>query len=380
MRHRSHVRLPRRLWRAAGFALCAGIFVLPAPVWAVDNGGLGPLSVRNQFPPSLPFLSFTPEQTSTLPAGGFRFTYQYSVANTFINTQSPDKDPSCSDPCITAAEVEAGLTAGNFPATGYGAYIDAESARHQLAFRYGLADWLELGLDLAWLSYSGGALDSNIESVEKSFSAFNESRAFSERNRFDYYLFRDGEPIFATSDTLQNQAEDPVMHLKWSWGDGGEFLPAVSVKLSYKYPLDFSPGERRRLVSSGRVDSGAYLLLSKEFGRVVGHYQFGSTFIDDPANNFSSQIRHKVFALEVRADSRNSWLFQVVTRSNVLRKSGSGKVDNDFLLSRATDLLAIGHKFKGDTFLFDIGVVEDFNSRLNDTDIVLFLDFGWEFR
>ncbi|MBI4081395.1 MAG: DUF3187 family protein [Candidatus Lambdaproteobacteria bacterium] len=368
-------------WSAA-FALAAALFA--APAGAVDNGGLGPLPIRNQFPPGLPYLSYQPEPTPTLADGGFRMLYQYAIANTFVNTQSPDKSPPACPPdsrpncTITGTEVGQGLTAANFPATGYGAYLDMEVERHQLSFRYGLFSALELGLDLAWLNFGGGRMDGSIEDVEKRFGAFNESRAFSDRNRFDYYLYRNGEAIHATSRPAGGLMQDPVYHVKWGWSDGGDYLPAISVKLSYKQPLDGSPSPTRQLVSSGRSDTGGYLLLSKAIGNWVGHFQFGSTQLGIHREQYSERLLNKTFALEYRTDSSNSWLLQIATQSNIFRKRQGSLVDNDFLLSRATDVLIVGHKFKGDRTLFDFGAVEDFNSRLNETDIVFFLDLGWQ--
>ncbi len=356
------------LWLA--LALWAG----PAAWGAPDNGGLGPLSVRNQFPASLPFLNYTPETPNTLKSGDERLSYQVAVANTFTNTQAAAKNSS---PLIDKATVLGGLSAADFPSTGYGAYIDMETTRQQVSWRYGLLDYLEFGVDLAWISFGGGGLDAGIESFESSIGALNKDRTHAPRNRFDYYLIRDGKFLVATSRSAYLVPQDPVFQLKWNWGDGGDLLPMVTVKATYKSPLQTNPGSPGNLASSGGTDYGYYLLLAKSIGSVVGHLQFGATQLEDHGGNFTTVLEHKLFALEWRTDDRNSWVFQVVTQSSLFRAADFRTNPGDFLLSRPTDVLVLGHKFQGDRFGFDVGLVEDFNQNQNETDIILFLQTGW---
>ncbi|NIP73983.1 MAG: hypothetical protein GWO16_13620, partial [Gammaproteobacteria bacterium] len=51
---------------------------------------------------------------------------------------------------------DGGLTAANFAPTGYGVYLDMEVQRHLLRLDYGLTDSFEVGLEMAWLTFSGG--------------------------------------------------------------------------------------------------------------------------------------------------------------------------------------------------------------------------------
>ena len=156
------VRRGARVLGWAIVALCAGL----RPVAAVDNMGVGPLVVRNQFPVALGYLTYAPDTPATLPEGTWQARYQFETTNSFVNTQSPRAN---NGPQITGADVAAGLTLANFPASGYGLYVDAETRRHQLRVDYALFDSLELGLELAWLTLGGGILDSRIEGVERQF-------------------------------------------------------------------------------------------------------------------------------------------------------------------------------------------------------------------
>jgi hypothetical protein len=345
------------------------------PLRAADNGGLGPLTLRNQFPPALAHLSFTPEAPLTLRDGTFKLTYQYERSNTFINTQSARAKDG---PVITETEVARGLTLADFRFSGYALYLDLESVRHVVRMAYGLGDSLELGLELAWLGYGGGFLDSNIEGVERFFGGLNPDRTLARQNRFDYYIVRNGRFLQATSQSFSAVAQDPVVNLKWNWGEGGDVLPAVSLKLAYKAPLTGNPTGNRALISSGKADYGYYLLVSKAVGDVVGHFQFGQTVLGVEPDTYTSRIQHKLFALEFRLGAEDSLLLQSLTQTSLFRHSDFFTDNTDYTLSQPTDLLQLGYKHRGKVFHSEVGLSEDYNQGHNEADFTLYLNLGWQ--
>ena len=349
-------------------ALCLGV----RPAFAVDNTGLGPLAVRNQFPVALGFLTYEPDAPGLLPTGTLQVRYQFELTNSFINTQSPRAN---NGPAITGTEVAAGLTLAQFPAVGYGLYVDGETQRHKLRLDYGLADSLELGLELAWLTLGGGALDSRIEAVEKLFGGLNLDRPYSEQNRFDFYVSRNGRFLRASSTPASTVAADPVLSLKWSWGEGGQVLPAVTVKGAYKVPLERNPTGERALTSSGGADWGLYGMVAKAVGNVVGHFQFGMTHLQVAPDTFAKHLRHRMFGLEFRLSSESSLLMQTVTQSSLFLRSADPST-MDFNLSRPTDVLGVGYKHATADGTFQIGFLEDYNQQRNEADITGFLEWG----
>ena len=74
-----------RRWRGMAKGAIVALSLLAAVpsalVRAAENGGLGPLSIRNQFAVGLAFLNYTPESPVTLPESTFQVRYQYSVTN-----------------------------------------------------------------------------------------------------------------------------------------------------------------------------------------------------------------------------------------------------------------------------------------------------------
>lgn len=349
--------------------------VFPWPASAMNNGGLGPLTIRDQFPITLPFLVYTPVAPLTLPDGVFRFSYQMALTNTFINTQSP---LASSSPTITSVEVAAGLTAANFPATGYGLYVDVEAMRHVMRFDYGWSPDVELGLELALVSYGGGFLDSKIETVESLVGGLNEDRIYSDMNRFDYYVYKDGVAIHASSAEFSPVLQDPRLYLKWKLSDGGDVLPAFSLRLAYKPALDSNPTGGAALVNSGASDFGYYFMLGKAVGNVVGHFQWGFSRLGLKDQPYQSRIAHHLFGLEFRTSADSSWVLQSVTQSSLFIGDSVLVNLNDFILSRSTDVTMFGYKVNDHNWLWEWGLIEDYNQERNAADITLYFEMGWE--
>lgn len=343
---------------------------------AAENGGLGPLSIRNQFPVTLGFLTYTPETVLTLPVDTFQFKYQFSITNSFINTQSPRNK---SGPFIDSSAVSrsGGLVASDFAATGYGVYLDLETRRHHFRFNYALTESLEVGLELGWIGLNGGSLDSRIVSVEEFFGGLNQDRAFSDQNRFDFYVIRDGVFLQQSSQSFSSEPMDPVFNLKWTISEGGETLPAMAFKFSYKYPLESNPNGSRALISSGGRDYGYYFLFSKEIGNVIAHLQFGITRLEVEPNTFSESLRHKMFGWEFRVDEKNSLIIQSISQTSIFSDANI-QTNLDFSLATQTDVGVIGFKHLGDGFLYEFGMVEDYNQQRNEADITFYLELGWE--
>jgi hypothetical protein len=360
-------------------ALCILALVLGV-LWAVparaasDNGGLGLLPIGDQFPPKLKFLTFTPEPVLSLSAGTFQFDYQFAVANTIVNTQY---DPHNGTPKITQTQVTQGLTAANFPAIGFGAYLDMETERQLLRFRLGVGGGVELGLDQGWVSFGGGGLDSSIDSVEGGFNGRNPERVHVAKNQFHYYVYHNGRALVATSAPVGDVAQDPVLSLKWNPSPGGELLPALGVRLAYKAPLDSATGTARSLVSSGHDDWGYSVLLSKAVGRVIAHLQMGESLLSGTGSDYVSSVRHQFFGLEFRTSNSSSVVFQTSSQSTVYNVGNVPGSSGDFQVSRPADVFSLGYKYSGSGFRMDLGITEDYNSRENTTDFLLFFDLGW---
>ncbi len=355
----------------------------PGGVLAAENFGLGPLEIRDQFPVTMPFLSMTPENTQTLKAGEFFFSYQLAVANTFLNSAGAADQ-------VDADTVERGLVPADFfsektglPVSGFHNYIDVESYRHLIKLKMGFTDFLEFGIEFPFVSFVGGSLDIGSEAVHNLVGIDNDSaagayRTRSDRNRYDFYVLKEDTFVISADEPFENEASDVVFNIKWNLWEGSDLLPAVTAKFSYKSPIE-NRNDNQRLVSSGEVDFGSYLLLSKRYGDWIVYLGLGSSNLGE-SGEFSSSLRHRFMAFEFQLSSDDAWVFQAVSQSSIYRTSGSligsDQQVESAALSRVTDLAVIGYKSWFGDWLIETGFVEDFNQFGNQTDIVLFFEIG----
>lgn len=369
-------RIGRTPWWAVPWLLVVWFALFWAgAAQAQDNGGLGPLSIRNQFPVKLPYLAFTPTAPLTLREGEFQARYQFAFTNAFINTQSPETD-AVEPEVITAPDVDAGLDHTHFPDQGYGVYIDLEFTRHLFRFDYGLTPSLEVGLELAWITVDSGFFDPNINSVERVFAGVNPDRRYSRMNQFDFYIYHDNQPVLQTTREFSREFQDPVLNLKWNLTPGGALLPAITGQFSYKHNYHTDPKGASAIVNSGGADYGTHVLVAKQVGNVVGHFQFGRSVLDVRDRPFSNEIRTRLFALEFRRGKYHSWLLQSVTQTSIFDRHITIGGISDFSISRQTDVAVMGYKFRGETYLFELGAIEDYNQQRNESDISFYFEWG----
>jgi hypothetical protein len=351
-----------------------------------ENFGLGPLEIRPQFLVNQPFLAMSPENTLTLKDGESRLSFGMEIANTFVNTQGPTEQ-------ITKTEVARGLTLTDFldkdgnTVNGFSLYLDAESKRKKIKYRYGLSDSLELKLELPFISFDGGTMDGTIESVHSlvgisNFKKGGAYRALSERNQYDYYVVKDGQFVFASTKQIQNVRGEPSMDLKWNLSAGGKVMPAASLKLSYKFANTDRSGEQK-LIRSGGADWGHYFILSKGFDNWIVYFGDGQTRIGNNLG-FASSLFHRFMSMEYRFSEEDSFVFQTVSQSSIFptssassrSTSGENQEQRNSNLSVPTSVSAFGYKLLSGSIFWETGFVQDYNNFGNETDFVLFWEMG----
>jgi len=351
-----------------------------------ENFGLGPLEIRPQFLVNQPFLAMSPENTLTLKDGESRLSFGMEIANTFVNTQGPTEQ-------ITKKEVARGLTLTDFldkdgnTVNGFSLYLDAESKRKKIKYRYGLSDSLELKLELPFISFDGGTMDGTIESVHSlvgisNFKKGGAYRALSERNQYDYYVVKDGQFVFASTKQIQNVRGEPSMDLKWNLSAGGKVMPAASLKLSYKFANTDRSGEQK-LIRSGGADWGHYFILSKGFDNWIVYFGDGQTRIGNNLG-FASSLFHRFMSMEYRFSEEDSFVFQTVSQSSIFptssassrSTSGENQEQRNSNLSVPTSVSAFGYKLLSGSIFWETGFVQDYNNFGNETDFVFFWEMG----
>jgi len=352
------------------------------------NSGLGPLEIRPQFLVNQPFLAMYPENTTTLKNGESRLSLGIEIANTFVNSQGPTEQ-------ITKKEINRGLNLSDFldkdgkVVTGFSLYLDAESKRKKIKYRYGIADSLELKLEIPFITFDGGTMDNTIESFHSmigisNFDKGGAYRALSEKNKYAYYVVKDGEFLYASTKQIYNVRGEPDVGLKWNIIEGGNILPAITLKLAYKFANSDRSGEQK-LIRSGGSDWGHYFILSKGFGKWIIYFGDGQTKI---SNNyeFSSSLSHRFMSMEYRITEEDSLVFQTASQSSIFPKTkanprsnnGETQEQRNSNLSVPTSVSAFGYKSFSGAIFWESGFVQDYNNFGNETDFVFFWEIGIE--
>ena len=348
------------------------------------NIGLGPIEIRDQFPVTFPYLSMAPESPSVIPDSSFSYGYQLVVANTFFNSEG-------SEAKIGRDQIAQGLEVGNFFSdkdgkniTGFRSYVDVESYRHLFRFKYGFWDTFEFGLEIPFVSFVGGSLDSLIEEFHNTTGVDNSGpgggyRSFSDKNRYDFYVVKDNQFIINSDQQFSNQRGEMVLHAKWLIWNGNEIFPALGVKFAYKAGF-VAKKEQEKLFRSGNNDTGTYLFVSKGFGEWFAYFGWGVSNLDQTDREFSKHIMHRFIALEYQLNRDNAFIFQNVSQTSIFPTSGNLTGSNDesasAFLSNSSDLIGIGFKSWVHELYWQLGLVQDYNQFGNATDIVFFWEIG----
>ena len=221
--------------------LAVTLLLLSATASAEDQAGaVFPLRNQNPF---IQIYGLPPFQTATLAQPG---TLDYSFSLDIVN------DSDATDRLVESV------------------VIDGESYIATLSMRRRVADWLELGVDLPFISHTGGILDSGIEGWHDLLGLSNSKRdGPSDRLLFMYENggVSDFELSRSTSGIgdIQVAAAVPL---------GGSFAIRASVKLP--------TGDAEKLTGSGGTDVSLGLYGSRTsmlLDRTLGIYGFAGVLL-----------------------------------------------------------------------------------------------------
>lgn len=203
----------------------------------------GPIETRSQNPLSILFVGVPLEGTLTLPKKRLKASLETNFSNLF------ERRPSV---------------------TGTGIDLDMELLRTSFNFRYGIIENLELGLELPFLSFSGGFMDSFIQGYHQAFGFPNAGRDRVPNGRFNYQITQNGGSLFQ-ADQSDFGLSDLSLFQKFKFMDESKSIPGIAFKSALKIPS----GNSGEATGSGRVDFAFSLLAEKSFKRLHGYTQLG---------------------------------------------------------------------------------------------------------
>ncbi|TSK05377.1 MAG: DUF3187 family protein [Geobacter sp.] len=139
--------------------------------------------------------------------------------------------------------------------------LDGESERSTLAFRYGVAEDLELGFDLPMVAYNGGIFDGFIKQWHRFFGLPQGNRLSSPDDRLLFRYDRDGEERLRMENATFRMGD---VRLNGAWQlyhDRSANPRALALRASVKLPT----GSSSRLTGSGSTDLALWLTGSDDY-------------------------------------------------------------------------------------------------------------------
>lgn len=197
------------------------------PAWGVE---LTPFSVRNFSPTALVKGLPVAESARVNPPGQFSTRLGFDISNIATDNKQDDEI----------------------------ILLDGETYVATLALRYGLAEQLQVGIDLPWVWQSKGFLDGFIEDFHDLFGLPNGDRSNMSNNKINYFYDSSDDDDFLL-DHGKNGVGDIRLLAAWQWLDTPQTVS--SLQASIKTPT----GDADKFTGSGGWDISLALSAQRNF-------------------------------------------------------------------------------------------------------------------
>jgi len=213
--------------------------LLPLMSYASDFNPKGPLTFRNQNPIYLEFLNLTPARAVTLPKGEISLRMDNTYSNIF----------------------EQGF--GNNTAV----LLDTELLRTAFHLDAGIYEKMEVGIEVPFLHFQRGFLDSFLQNYHNAFGFPNAGRETVANDGFAYILTEGGATVYNVPMTSYGLG-DITLDFKHNFLDEGDRSPAAAWLFYLKLPT----GNRQNGMGSGNPDFGFGAAMEKSYERWHGYF------------------------------------------------------------------------------------------------------------
>jgi hypothetical protein len=236
------------------------------PVNAGDFQFRGPIQVRNQFPVTLPFLSFSADHVLNGKSGEWNISFFYSHTNTYVRSsgilnQLPHSDNRIS---FNPNNLQNNNADGQY-------YIDSGGGRMAINFAFNISNDFSLSLEVPIISFYGGFLDVPIENFHKLVGYPFQGRSMMSVNQTQFYISAHGERYLNGNQLNTPGIGDMVLQVKKLVLSENIHRPAIAFRLAAKLPT----GDVNSLKGSGSFDFGADMILSKRIGNGLATTNLG---------------------------------------------------------------------------------------------------------
>ena len=255
--------------------------------FAQDLDPSGPIPVTNQHPFYIFFLNPTPDKVDIQESGKLALDLRYAMANINVRQYSYPPDAHYD-------QVE----------------LDMEIHKLDLDFRYGLNEQMDLELDIPYLIFWEGFLDSVVDFFEDSLGVMSpSSRGDWGTNRYKYFLRSDSK-TYIDREEGENGIGDTTLFLKYKFIDEQRYLPSMAIRTGIKFPT----GSKDNLLGSGEFDYDVGILFQKQISKLFLYFNLDSVFIARPKVLDSMPLDNYMISgflgMEYFLNKRFSLLFQ----------------------------------------------------------------------
>lgn len=277
----------------------AALVVAPAAVAAADSApeGFGPFSVRNFQPFQLLVLGMPGDRAAVLKPGALDIRVELAQTASIFDSNTPPVN----------------------------AVVKFEQLRSGLFLRYGLAERLEVGLEIPafyrWQGFGNGA----IKAVEGITSGVAPARKSLQNTPYAYSVTKNGQTLFSGADGALGLG-DITMSAKYQVVKETSVMPAVSVRGAIKVPS----GDAGEFFGSGHPDFGVGLALEKKLGQHwIVHQNLNGIFPTGTISGLALQPgMSSITAVEYLWSRALSLTAQFDYYSSFYRNAGSPVLDN----------------------------------------------------
>ncbi|MFH1848173.1 MAG: DUF3187 family protein, partial [Candidatus Omnitrophota bacterium] len=210
--------------------LITACFIFTSYCFAYERvNARGPMAIRNQSPLYLFYYFFPQDRADVVKQGKLDTAFDYTVSNVVV-----DK--------VTT------------PTEEYIVRMDMEVERYNLGLKYGVLDRLEVGLEVPYISLSGGYLDSFVEEFEDLIGATPVgARSRASKDQFNYNIQHNNRNLINTREEASGLG-DIALCAKYMLVDEGDMghMPRTSIRGAVKFPT----ADEDKYLGNGGVDYG----------------------------------------------------------------------------------------------------------------------------
>ncbi len=328
---------------------------------------MGPLRIRDMTPFSILRLDMLPAHA--VPEGSRSWVVEADIThvNTFVmsgNVRTYLKLHGGERRSLGQADIDA------IQAFGEDAYyVDGEFSLLDLTLHRAFTDRSSVYLTLPVYDYTGGFLDSTVESFHDAFGLDNAARDSVARNRFQVVAALGGQNVSILDSQAESGLGDPVLGVRHRWplrDPRWQLVVDGAVKLALR-------GERLFL-STGAHDYGFQASLQGRFNR-QGIY-FGASALRTTGRVLGVPLEGRVVptvtaAYEVGITRHTNAVLQLITSESAVRDTSIEEIKEKKYLA------SLGLRSRRGPLVYGFAIIENVASYQNTPDVGLSLTLAW---